>query len=216
MIGSLLVASCSPGDDSDAESKELRPLGNTLCGAEIPTAGLKKMYPGPYVGVKMMPSEGGGIDEVGDGDENREGDCDIWLTQKKGDVFTVVKVYARVVPRSSVDDIFGRFKRLYSSSRKREFSLGSAKGFTMEGRAVLAFECRDAEKGASKGDTLGASVQVLMPDHRSLSDVSRPKLSEGAAELSADTARYVSSTVLQCSSPGVPDGAPVPEAPAEP
>lgn len=74
--------------------------------------------------------------------------------------------------------------------------------------SALAFDCRNPKKHAKENSSIGVSAQVLLPDHPEGLDVDRSKLAKGAAELVADTARYVSSTVLKCSGPHIPNGVP--------
>lgn len=172
------------------------------------------MYPGPYVSTKMFPSEGGGIDALDTKGKN-EADCSSWITQKAGNTSTTQKILVEVHPHQSVDELFEHYKKWYPAHQRQLIHLGPAKGLTMYNGSMLAFDCQQPTKRTSNTGTLGVSVLVFLPDHPSGLDVDRAKLAKGAAELSADTARYVSSTVLKCSSPRLPDGVPSQEPPVE-
>ncbi|THA24062.1 hypothetical protein E4198_04325 [Streptomyces sp. RKND-216] len=145
-----------------------------------------------------------------------EGDCDIWITQKKSDVFSVVKVATFIKTDAQAEDLFKSYKRYYPDNRIK-ITLGSAIGFTTPEKSVLVFDCRSPKGRTAQNGDFGASVQVLLPDRRRGSDVPSERLAKSAARLAADTARYVSSDVLKCSTPRLPSGNPVqkPAAPTE-
>lgn len=172
------------------------------------------MYPGPYSDTGMFPSDGGGINALGGAKGKAEGDCDVYITQKKGDIFTLANVATDVKPGESADDLFKYYKKRYPDHRSQRLTLGSAKGFTTYDQAVLVFDCRTPKKSSSKKETLAVKVQVLLPDYRGAYSVGQAKLAKGAAKLAADTARYVDSEVLKCSSPRLPDNALVLKAPS--
>lgn len=207
-VGVFLLASCSTGTGKDAEPKPGHELSGGLCRTDIGVTALKDMYPGPYSGVKMMPSEGGGILGIDVDKGKAEGDCDVWITQKKGDVFSVVKVYVRVDPHESAGDLFAAYKKSHPADVDRRIDLGSAKGYTGHKNSVLYFDCPHPRRHAPADNALGVSVHVLLPERPSTPDADWSTLADGAAALAADTARYVNSTVLQCSGPSLPKGAP--------
>lgn len=208
MAGLLLVASCSTGDDGHAEADDSQQLNDKLCATDISTSALRNMYPGPYSSTKMLPSKNGGINALGGAGGNAEGYCDIWITQKAGNVSSTPKVLVRVHPGESVDDLSDRYEKFYPSYRSQRLTLGAARGFTAYNGSVLAFDCREPKKKTSTDRALGVSVHVFLPDQPDGAGADRSKLAKGAAELAADTARYVSSTVLECTGAGLPEGAP--------
>lgn len=213
-VGVFLLASCSTGTGKGAKPEPAHELSGSLCRTGIGVTALKDMYPGPYSGVKMLPSKGGGIKGVNLKKGKAEGDCDVWITQKKGDVFSVVKVYVRVDRHESADDLFAAYKKSHPADMNRRINLGPAKGYTTYKDSVLYFDCHAPRRHAPAAGALGVSAHVLLPEHPSTPDVDRAALADGAAALAAETARYVSSTVLQCSGPSLPKGDPA-QKPAE-
>lgn len=156
----------------------------------------------------MSPSTEGDIDSVGRSTGEREGGCDVYITQKQGNLFTVVKILVRVRPKESAETVYSRLEKWYTPESKREIRLGSAKGFTVDGQTVLVSDCAIPGNGTSKKNIISMSIRVLYPDHRSTLDVKRSQLDEGAAKLTAATARYVNSSLLNCAAPHLPNGAP--------
>ncbi|NLU75931.1 hypothetical protein HCC61_25315 [Streptomyces sp. HNM0575] len=205
--GCLLVTSCSSGKGDDSESVRRGHLKGSLCETGISTRVLREMHPGPYLSTEMIPSKHGGIDGIDGTKGNTERGCDVRITKKGKDTSTLVTTLVRAEPRS-VDDLFERYKNFFPAQPKQRLELGPAKGYTTSNDAVLAFDCRHPKKRTSKNSGLGVSVEVVQLDDPDSADSGRSELAKGAAELAADTARYVSSTVLKCSSPRLPDGAP--------
>jgi hypothetical protein len=215
-VGVFLLVSCSTGTEKAAQPKPAHALDGTLCRTEIGATVLKDMYPGPYSGIKMLPSEGGGIKGIDIGKGKVEGHCDVWITQTKGDVFSVVKVYARVDRHETADDLFAAYKNSHPADVNRRIALGFAKGYTTYKNSVLYFDCHDPRRHVPDGGSFGVSTHVLLPDHPNTSDADRTTLADGAAELVAETARYVSSTVLECADPSLPAGTPAQKPGREP
>jgi hypothetical protein len=208
-VGAFLLVSCSTGTEKAAEPKPSHELGGSLCRTDIRATALKDMYPGPYSGVKMMPSEEGGINGINVGKGIAEGHCDVWITQKKGDVFSVVKVHVRVDRHESAEDLFADYEKSHRGDAGRRIDLGPAEGYTSYKNSVLYFDCHDPRRHAPDDGSLGVSAHVLLPERPGTPAADRDALADGAAELVAETARYVSSTVLGCSDPSIPKGTPV-------
>lgn len=206
-VGSLLLSSCS------AASEQRPSLPTALCETNISTSSLQEMYPGPYSDLAMIPSKGGGIKALKKSKGGTKAECDIWITQEKGDTFTLVGVVVDLHPQSSVDDLFKRYEKWYPDHRQQPLTLGAAKGFTMHNASLLVFNCQELKKGTSAKRALGVSVRVTLPEYPNGPGVDRAELAKGAAKLAADTARYVSSDVLQCSGPRLPGGPPAQEPP---
>jgi hypothetical protein len=119
----------------------------------------------------------------------------------------MVAVLVRAEP-GSADDLFKHHRNDYPTDPRQHLALGPADGYTTTDDAVLAFDCLGPKNHTSKADALGVSVSVLASVPADEITVEHPELTKSAAKLAADTARYVSSTVLKCSSPHLPDGSP--------
>lgn len=156
----------------------------------------------------MIPSKEGNIDALKKKKGRAKGACDVWITQKNGDVFTTVGVVVELHPRKSVGELFERYEKWYPDHQQQPLTLGIAKGFATYNASFLAFECRKPDKIPSEIKDRGVSVRVLLPDHPDGLNVDRGKLAKGAGELAAETARYLHSELLKCSGAPLPDGVP--------
>ncbi|MFR9757675.1 hypothetical protein [Streptomyces sp. TR06-5] len=184
-----------------------------LCGTKISTRSLQGMYLGPYSEVLMVPADKGEVEDLGKRNGGNQGMCDVWIAQEKGDAFTIARVVVELHPQKSVEDMFQRYEIWYPDDRQQSLTLGAARGFTMYYASLLVSDCQRSKKRPSMERPLGVSVRVILPRYPSGPDVDRAKLAKGAGALAADTARYVSSDVLRCSAPDLPEGAPVQKAP---
>lgn len=205
--GSLLLTACSAGNEGEGKSGEANHLSSSLCATKISTGAVGEMYPGPYSSVEMRASKNGGINAVDGTKGQTDGDCDVWITQKKGNAEALIAVLVRAEP-GTAEGLYERRKNYYPTHPMQQLTLGSASGYTTDSDAVLTFDCQTPDKQSPMRGTLGVSVTVLVSDQSDEVNVERPRLTKQAAKLAADAARYVNSSVLKCTGPGLPAGAP--------
>ncbi|NLU74142.1 hypothetical protein HCC61_15875 [Streptomyces sp. HNM0575] len=203
-FGLLLITSCSSFGAGDGEERTAR-LPHRICGTDISSAPIARMYPGPYTEASMhVPSEGR-IDRISTSKGKTEGGCSIAIGQTKPDVYSDLTVNARTYPTRSMKNVLAGFEHQFTSN-DATLSLGPARGHVAHEYAQLIQECKQSE-GGSAGRPFAVISELFFQD-RSSYKISEEDLNKGAAAQVANVARYLRSSVLKCSGPELPDGTP--------